>query len=152
MSIIRQDIIDAIETRLKTILTTASYHSNAGSNVYVWRTTPLPPESIPALIIKDSLSTKLGEGEAGPYSKDTWELSVDIVGMVTNGNASDTQTRQVMADVYKAIGSDDTWGGKAITTTLESDEIGEVKQQDKTFFGFIMKVKIMYRTNKYAES
>lgn len=152
MSIIRQDIVTNIETRMKTILKSGGYHTNLGASVFVWRTVGVPASELPILIIKDSIDTKMGEGVSTPYSKDDWKLDIEIITLASDGNASDTALRQAVADIYKAIGTDDTWSGKASSTFLESDEIGLIKQEDKTVIGAVVKFYVQYRTSKYAES
>src|SRR5689334_1325421 len=113
MSIRHQDIVSAIETRMKTILIANSYHTDIGNNVYVWRVTPISPDEAPFLDIRDRHKMKVGEVTGGNASFDDWHLPIQISVISQPGPNTVTMSRQVIADVQSAIKQDPTWGGKA---------------------------------------
>jgi hypothetical protein len=152
MSIRRQDILSAIKTRMQNISVANGYHSAMGVNVFVWRTSSLDPNVLPALIIRDMSQAKDQEGENAPYSFDTWRMQIEIEIVGQSGGTTDVSIRQMIADVYKAIGVDDTFGGVAITSFLLDDGIILNDQQSKVVGGATIHFEILYRTSKYQEN
>lgn len=138
MSSKRQQIIDAIKTRFQGITVAAGYNFNLGSNVYEWRTSALPAANMPALLIADISSTRNDSGVIGKF-RYTLNIEADIVAQDTPAN-----TRKMIADVLKAIGVGETWGGLAQTTEQpESDEM-QFEQNEKTIAGARIKFSIIY--------
>ena len=152
MSIRRQDILGAIKTRMNGISVAGGYHTAAGVNVFIWRTANLDQTILPALVIRDTGQAKDQEGESSPYSFDTWRMKVEIEVVCESGSTTDVLLRQIIADVYKAIGVDDTWGGNAITSFLSDDEMVLQDQQAKIVGGATIKFEVLYRTRKYQEN
>jgi len=114
MTILRQTIMDAIETRMKTILTTGGYYSNLGSNVFVFRPrlaesmyTPLNASELPAVIVRDGMAA-YSEFTLG--GKCRCDLSVELEVRCEDGSDSADTARKLIADVYAAIGTDPKWG------------------------------------------
>lgn len=138
----RQQIVDAIETRMKTILTTGGYATNAGQHVFVWRKTPIPETELPSICIYD--------GECQIYYEETpvglqgHFLTVELVADA-KGAAAQVDVRKINADVVKSIGTDPTWGGLAIDTDLISHGIN-MEQGDKPIGAGVVQIKISYRT------
>lgn len=151
MSIRRQDIVSAIQTRFQTI-TTVSYHTNLGSNVFIWKASTIEAISLPALVIRDVINVFTMEGEGVPYSYHTQTLSFEVSLIVDSGSSSDTFIRQAIQDVYKAVGVDDTWGGLALTSFMRDDEIIFDDQKENKIIGASIKFDVLYRTNKYQEN
>lgn len=150
MSIKRQDIVNLVKTRFQAILVSGGYHSNVGQHVFVWRRAPVEAADLPALLIFDTENNPAWEGLQGSTSKLDYMLKFEVYLMAT-GSAIDTTIRQLIADVYKAIGVDPQWGGSAGLTELEGDEIlldheGEIMADAR------VKFSIRYRTSKYQES
>lgn len=137
----RQQIIDAIETRLKTILTTGGYATNAGQHVYVWRTTPLADADLPALLVSDTGVTK--NMDVSTLDTDYWDLLVDIEA-ATTGSSSREVMRSILADVRKAVKVDLTWGGLALHTAFESADIA-LEQGEKLTGGNMTRLRIIFQ-------
>lgn len=152
MSIKRQDILDVIESRMQGISVGGGYHTALGANISVWRTAIFEASNLPALVIRDMGQSKDQEGESSPFSLDTWRLKIEIEIIGKAGSTTDILIRQMIADVYKAIGVDDTWGGKAITSFLSDDDMILQDQQSRIVGGATIQFTILYRTNKYQEN
>jgi hypothetical protein len=145
----RTDIITALETRLKTIKTTAGYQTNVGNTVSVWRGNSFNPSELPALNIKYAAEPDQidSEGLSGP--KNVWNRSLPVgITAVVKGGTAIADVEKIIADVWKAIGTDNSFGGKAMYTNPESDTIIE-EQEERLITGAIMLMKIEYRTNIY---
>ncbi|RQW89937.1 MAG: hypothetical protein EHM79_02200 [Geobacter sp.] len=138
----RQQIVDAIETRMKTILTTGGYATNAGRNVFDWRITPIPETELPAICIYDGDCAI--DYEETPVGLQGHFLIVDLVSDA-KGSAARADVRKINADVVKAIGTDLTWGGLAVDTDLISHGLN-MEQGDKPIGAGIVRIKIYYRT------
>lgn len=143
---IRQLIITALDTRLKTILVSGGYATNLGWNVFEWRSTDLQESELPALIYRD-----ISSGEAlaitimGASSKREYPLDVEIEVKGADGSTTPAQMRSMIADVIKAIGTDPTFGGLADMTEYNGDETS-VLQEDKIMGSTLMRFRIIYRT------
>jgi uncharacterized protein (DUF927 family) len=123
---IRQQILDAIDTRFKTIKTTAGYKTNIGNNVFDWLDRDLADTELDALIYKDPIN------ELSSTTITQWNNKVNLEIEVKTKSASTTakQVRMMIEDIYKAIGTDATWGGLALRSNPVSEEIS-IQQQDK---------------------
>lgn len=109
---IRQQIIDALETRLNTI--------SGIEKVLVWRASDLAPAELPAILIRDTLDTMPADGVgAGRLDHD---LDVSITAMFS-GNTSATDAREMISTIVAAIGTDATFGGLAFDTVLISADL-----------------------------
>jgi hypothetical protein len=145
----RTDIIAALKIRLETIKTTNGYTTNAGNTVSVWRGTPFNPSELPALNIKYAAEPDAidSEGLSGP--KNVWNRSLPVgITAVVKGGTAIADVEKIIADVWKAIGTDDSFGGKAMYTNPESDTIIE-DQEERLIVSAVMMLKIKYRTNVY---
>lgn len=152
MSIKRQDIVNAVKARLQTISVANGYHTAVGSHVYLWRTSVIESANLPALIVRDVANAVQQEGVNTPLSIHTHSLFFEVDAIASQSTTTDTSIRQIVADVYKAIGVDDTFGGLTLACYLESDEIVLEDQKDKTIGSVMIKFSALYRTSKYQES
>jgi hypothetical protein len=145
MSSKRQQIVDAIETRMKTILTTGGYATNAGQRVYVWRTTPLADTELPALCLYDTTGEVNEDG--GIIGKFSHRLDLSIEA-IASGSTTRSVVRNMIADVFKALGTDEYFGGLVETTSSPSHDIN-LEQADKLIGAGIVKFSVTYRTNQW---
>lgn len=152
VSIKRQDILDHIVLALQAILTTGGYHTNLGSNVFLFRTSALNENELPAAVVRDVDQKKLAEYAGNPGLID-WLMTVEIELFCMGAQGSDVLARQMMADVNKAVGIDMKFGGYAEYTTPVSDEL-KVEQglKEKIVGGAFMRFQIVYRTVKWGEN
>ena len=136
----RQSIMNAVKTRLQSITVANGYDFNLGSNIYEWRTTALNDNELPGIVFRDTQNIKI---EGGPVAYFRWGLNVEVE-IITQGGTSITDIRKMLGDVYKAIKTDDTWGGLAITTEQpNSDEI-QSEQQERKITGAAIRLQIIY--------
>ena len=141
---IRQQIITALDMRLKTILTTNGYLSNIGTYVVAWQTNPTPIEDLnPAEIEYRDSDVAITIGPVGVHShRMQVTLEVRIAGSTTI-----ELLRKMEADIQKAIGVEvngaapPRWGGVAVITdpsrtVLRAEQVGD-KAAGLTFEFFI---------------
>jgi hypothetical protein len=121
MSSIRQQLIDKVKTRFAGITTAGGYATNIGSHQFEWLMTPLESSDLPAHIIRDEVEdTTITEKNAGHLSR-SLKITVDLV--LAESDATAANARKAIADVIKAVGVDDKWGGLARRTLPVRDEI-----------------------------
>ena len=138
----RQQIVDAIETRMKTIRTTNGYATNAGAHVFTWIRTQVPETEMPAISIYDGDCPI--DYDNAPLNFPHHLLDVALVAEA-KGSTAQVDVRKIIADIVKAIGADLTWGGLAIDTDLISHGIN-MEQGDKPAGAGIVQIRITYRT------
>ena len=112
---IRQKIVDAVDTRMKTILTSGGYESNAGQYVYWWRP-KVEQKKLPAIVLRDR--------QVPPENKIRWRRHL-IIGLeifLSPSETADEEMRKVLADIEVCVGLDVTWGGLADDTELYESE------------------------------
>ena len=114
---IRQLIVEAVDTRLKTILTTGNYATNIGAHVH-WFRKRLDKDGLPAIVCRDRLLP--------PINKIRWTrtLVIEMEFHLEAATTPDTILRSALADIETAVGVDPTWGG-----LVEDTEYGESEKQ-----------------------
>ena len=118
---VRQQIVDAIETRLSLIAANYQFTLRDGAytcgttvkDVYPWRKVPFSPAQTPCIAFYDT------EDQIEPATNKDAEhsLKIDIEGYLT-GSTSITAARVLMADIFAAVESDRRWGGLARWTDI----------------------------------
>lgn len=141
---IRQQIITAIDTRMKTIQTTAGYKTNAGVHVFDWLDRDLADSELDAIIYRD----RTCEQSSDMNDRTTNNLIIDFEIKVKSTSTTAQQARKVLEDICKAIAVDETWGGLAEDTFPVSNTIG-VEQTDKIAGTAELVIEIEYTTNKW---
>jgi hypothetical protein len=139
---IRQSIMAAVETRLKTIKTTAGYSSNLGNNVFEWLDRDLDASELPGVVYKDR-ENPIESFTMGEYTNKV-NVEIEIRAQDTPKNL-----RKMIEDVYKAIGTDDRWGGYALDTQPVSDEI-DCSHEDKKIGIAKIRIVIEYDKTKWS--
>ena len=150
MSIRRDQIVQAMVTRFKTVTVANGYHSNAGNNCSSWFEDPsvtYDQTEVPFINVRDT-KDEIKVGTVGGLMDHRLTVEIDTSAF---GNTADISIRQQIYDVYKAIGSDPYWGGLAIDTEPGSDEILADMGARKIVQAKIT-VTIMFRTGFFAES
>jgi hypothetical protein len=142
-----QQIRSAIDTRLKTILVANGYNTDAGSHVFYWRTALLSPDSeLPGIIYLDT-----GEStENSEFALQTNKASVIVKCFACGSDDATIKAAldQIYADVMKAIGVDETWGGLAISTEKISHAI-EMERKEQVVGSFSIEFQITYRHKRW---
>ena len=142
---IRQQIIDKIDTRFKAILVTGGYKTNIGNHVYDWLERDLADSELDALIYRDKRNELTGT-EFGVISN---RITLEIEIKTKSGSTTAKQTRMMIEDVYKAIGTDETWSGLAMFTVPRSEEM-EIGYADKKVGSATIIVEIEYATATWS--
>ena len=142
---IRQDIIDALDARLKAIKVSGGYKTNAGLHVFDWLDRDLADTELDAIIYRDRTD------DLTPLSTRKFEnrVTVEIEAKTKQASGTARRLREIIEDIYKAIGTDETFGGLARSTRPEREEI-EIQQQDKISGAATLSISIVYETTKWG--
>lgn len=144
----RKTLIDALETRLKTITVANGYRTGIGSNVKIYRMDVPRPDATgiaAAMVdIRDTGQEPMGQAVNSPQNGIDWSLTVDITVMAWQGSTTAEYIRNAISDIYKAIGTDITFGGYAWQTVPLGDEI-EVEQEAYKLGVGLVRIAINYR-------
>jgi hypothetical protein len=142
---VRQDIIDAVDARLKAILVSNGYETDVGSNVFDWHAEPLEEDDLPALIYRDT-SVETTVDTIASFSH---RMILSIMAAVTSSTPM-TTIRKIIADIDKAIGVDHTFGGLALMTERISDESG-IEINERKYAGCQIVYAITFRTSGWND-
>lgn len=137
--------MNAVDARLKTILAQNGYETDIGLNVFPWRTSTLEDAELPAICCRDGDSKKYDE-TVGEVIR---ELPVEITVILASGATTPDELRAVLADVYKAIAVDVSWGGLAQDTAIPNIDNMTVEQGEKIQGGASVTISILYSTNRW---
>lgn len=120
---VREQIAENIKSRLETIRPGLVIGSRtcetALKGAHLWRKVPLLPTDCPAVIVYDTSAEQQTDGVLG---MDTYNLQLDIVGLVTQ-SAPMSAIRGLLADILAVIGSDYTHGGLCFHTVIRTQNI-----------------------------
>lgn len=133
---IRQRLISAIDTRLKTILIASGYKTNMGQNIFEWKTDPFQASQIDGLTYRDPKEQR--ELGCGIYDL-TLPLEIEIA------STTPAQVRKCLADLEKAVHVDPTWGGLAFGSDIDANEMA-IEKKEHVYTGSKITVNIYYRT------
>lgn len=144
----RQTLIDAVVTRLRSILTAGGYETNLGQQIHVWRDTTAAPWTA-AELANGALNLR------DPKQASTQELVnkhhhiLDLVCEIAVASGLEANViRKMIADVFKAIGVDRKWSGAAFDTLPGDDQI-LVAQNGTAITGALVNFTIHYRTASF---
>ena len=144
----RQQIVSALETRLKTIKPAGGYATRAGDNVHLWRVVDLEHDKLPALVLRDTADPmdKQGLTHTGRH-----QLSIEIEGIIGDSleAKAEERGRDMLADVLKAIGTDDTFGGLCFQAAIAASDFAVVAD-GKRRCGFSLTLVLSYQTARWS--
>jgi hypothetical protein len=144
---IRQLVVTALDTLLKTIKTTAGYNLNLGNNVFWWRDTPLQISELPAICCKDTNDTMVRAIGIHEHSL-TVELTISLESSDTGAMA-----RQAIADVIKALGTNVSpnacLGGYAEDINPPDSEVFEAVHEGIKGYGVTLTFQVIYQTKPF---
>ncbi len=103
---VRQQIVDAIETRFKTITTANGYSLQIGNKVYPWRKTPLTIAELPAICFWDQSAEMERETLDGMTSHN---LKISAA-LFVSSHTTPAQARAGINDMFAALATDTTFG------------------------------------------
>lgn len=142
MSSLRQQLLDAVKTRLETITTGNGYQTSLGSKVYLCR--PIAPQDseLPQVVIWD-LAEETEQRQAG-----VWQNSLVIELHVFQSGATMANgdfARSAVDDLHKALGTDVRWSNLALDTRPRSNRY-EIDQETRKLTGtIVLEFEILYR-------
>ncbi|HLE18673.1 MAG TPA: hypothetical protein VI728_10365 [Syntrophales bacterium] len=139
----RQQLIDAIDARFKTIKTTNGYETELGNNVFAWRSSPIEAAELPCLLYRDTNETI--ELTIGAHIH-TLTIETEII---TSGGTAIKDIRKMLADIIKCIGADLTWGGIAEDTLPVAGEDIKIEQQENIITGAKLSFAAQYVTEPF---
>lgn len=114
----RQQIVDAIRTRLATILISNGYNTDIGRHVFEWKVKAFSEAEIPGVAFRDT-DPNIRELTGGMQEV---SLPVEFIVGASSGSATMPLIRAAIEDVLAAINSDFTWGGLAWDTSIDTVE------------------------------
>jgi len=120
---LRQQIVDAINTRVATIKTANLYQTDIGDKPREWHVTSLDTSQTDTVIIRDIDDVKRSDPNGENSSRHTWALRVIIDAVLTPADGNPAKARLAIADIKKAIKVDPTWGGLAKRTEEVKDSL-----------------------------
>ena len=145
----RQQIMTAIDTRLKLITVTNGYETNAGNNVYEFWDVALEDDELPAIIWRDGAE----DSDLLVNTTQDRTLTVELI-LQTLGATAPAILRKLIADVEKAILVDNTWGGLVIfTSVMNVIDTFDVEHKDRRIGACRTRFTVLYRTgylNSYS--
>lgn len=144
----RTDIVAAMTGSFKTILTGSGSHTNLGTHVGVWRTTPLADSELPFLNIRDTLEEIVDDTQGGSSGRMTQRRLTVELEIISPDLAT---LRKCHEDVETKIRSDETWGGLALRTQPISSELVATQERD-AIGGLLVTVRVDYRTGRWSVS
>lgn len=145
MSSVRQQIVDAVDARLKTIKIQNGYDSDLGNSVFRWPTNFIAHDKTTALIYRD-LDAEVFDAA---HNKSDHRLNFVAEIMARLGTITDSEIRKMLNDVSRALGVDHTLGGLAITLKITAHSINDMEQTEKIIGAGTINFTVHYRTNQF---
>lgn len=147
-----QQIRNAIDARLKLILVANGYQTDAGKNVFYWRTTDFKQNedgTLPDLpAIKYFETTEENETLNMAIESNTIALNIEVLAGGSDDEAVKTALDQMYADILKCVGVDETWGGLALLTEIKAHEVK--LEREELLMGSILTVfELKYRHRRW---
>lgn len=138
----RQQIVNAIDARFKTITTANGYVTNIGNRVACWETVDLSRLETMMLLYRDRLADILDS----PHDRSDHRLGFEANIVAKAGALTADEVRAMINDVSKSLGVDYTLGGLAISTRVISHEVDDIEQLGKIVGGGTVRFEVLYRT------
>ena len=137
---IRQQIINKIDERLKTIQIINGYETDAGKNVFHYKENPFEQANLPCIEYRDI-------SDSPEYLSFGLFLHVIMLEIraYANGVNVDKTIRKIRADIEKAIGTDLTWDGLAEDTRqINISQDIDLEHKEKKNAGILFPIAIEY--------
>jgi hypothetical protein len=140
----RKEILDDLVYRMGAIRKANGYETDLGVTVTRLRDTdaePFDQDEVPALNIRDGIAVVYHNVSDDEHSLEI-ELTVHTTSQVTSAEVD-----AFIGDIVRCIDENDTWGGHADGTDVESHEIDTTQTSDTITAGTV-RIKIRYTTEK----
>ncbi len=143
---IRQQLIEAVRDRFKTIRIANGYETDLGASVTVWSVTPITSRELEGIDLRDT---------SDKYEKKITRhvdhrLRIDVEFHAKREENTAAYLRKGISDINAAIGGDSKWGGLALATQIIGDEM-IIDKTDKTVGGVQVQLEIEYRTTLWDQ-
>lgn len=135
----RQQIVTAVDLKLKTILGGPTYETELGKSVHEWADVPLEELQCPGAIWRDT-----SEPEDLTFGEHVHTLRLEVELFAVGSNAP-KQLRKMMADVVKAFGADRGWSGLAQDTLHRADDMA-TERESRRLGSATVRFDILYTT------
>jgi hypothetical protein len=135
---IRQQIVDALETRMAAI--------GGIKKVAVWKVTDFAPAEHPVILIKDTVDSMPSDGVG--KGKIDHELTIELTALFFGSTAS-SQAREVIASILAAIGTDSTFSGLAYDCVINSAEL-DIDETGKLISAAVIDMTVFYRSDLWT--
>jgi len=149
MAILRQQIIDALKTRLAEISKAHGFYTDSGAHVFEWKSRKWESRDLPGINVTDP-----SQADDDSFTEDRGltrhTLTVTIEVACGSGSDSPADIRKAAADVEKAISNDQTLGGLAEDISSIGSEMGVV-QDESIIAGITMTINVKYLTETFKE-
>ena len=136
----RQQLVNAVKTRLTLIRTANGYETEAGLYVFEWTDYAVPETQRPCLIVRDGLSSA-----SLTHGKD-WHVLEITIDALAHGSGAPTLVRKVVADVIQAWATDKTFGALADNSWYRGDVL-EAEQESRRLLGAQLRFDVEYKTD-----
>lgn len=130
-------ILNEIEATLSNILTTNGYYTDLGSKLEYWSNEDTEYDS-EKLTFRDEECEITREGGEHEH-----KLTVEIEAIAFTDDPK-RKGCELMADIYRAVGSNLNWGSHALDTMLVKNEKA-IATEGKTAVRVIVTVEVLYR-------
>lgn len=146
---IRQQIVDAVKTRMEGILTSAGYQTDIGQKVVIWNPLPINDTRIHGIHIMDAEDNH--DEKLSNHQEHDLLFVLDV--HAKQGADTAAYLRNAIADIWRAIGTDRFWtvadvklakrGTKAISDKILFDQTGKITGAARVQF------LVQYRTQSF---
>jgi hypothetical protein len=147
----RQNIIDLVVARMRTILISNDYETDLGENVADWETN-WDDSQMPAVSVCDLINkrTPVGGNPVTPTGQCALPIQLRIF---TKSDARPADLRKMISDVIKAIGTDQFWadedGKKLAMYTLVTDDGIRLIEDSFEIGGAAVEIEIAYLVGSF---
>lgn len=143
MSSTRQQIIEAVATKLQEITVSNGYLTEVGARVYVWRRHPVEKDEAPCLLVFDANLRRDYGGVIGLVEN---LLTISITAVVASNTPAD-DAREIESDLILCLGNFPDVGGLANWLRVESSEL-TMAQHEKLTGAVSVSVMISYTSER----
>jgi hypothetical protein len=117
----RQQLVNKVKERFAAITTANGYQTNIGAQLTEWHLSPKEPAQLPGLDVRDETEETVVENKnSGVYER---KLQITAIAELLETTETATQARKAEADIIRAVGVDQTWGGLARRTLPETADV-----------------------------
>ncbi len=144
----RQQVVDSIADRFKTIRIANGYRTDIGAKVYVWKVAPWDPKDLSGMIIRDTTCEIKGQ----VTQHHDWTLQIEVDALAVGERVSEA-SRNAEADILKCIGLTPRWTVEALSARMETTSINTeiAVRHEETLMGVVrFRFEVAFRTALFS--